>query len=257
MTNFENDKVSLSITNGFKVKINPTKIAFWLIKLVLIILIVGTIANVIIYNVAPSTDHKLAKIMQRFDLGHEPSIPAWYSSIALLGSSILLIIIALIKKSNKDKYVLHWFVLSFVFLYLSLDEAVMIHEMADDTLHSWLDSGGIIYFAWVIPGIFFVLLFTLFFTKFLINLEPRTRWLFIASGLVFVGGAIGLELIEGVIVDAQGIEGGFKSFQLTIAQTIEEGLEMFGIVLFIYALLEYINKHINLVVVKTSTREYN
>ena len=224
---------------------DPKRIAQRLALLVLIIVVVGTVANIIIYNVAPSTEHALAKLMKRFDLGHEPSLPNWYSSIALLAASMLLAIIASAEKFAASKDTSRWYTLAAGFLLMAVDEAILIHEMADAPLHEWLDTGGLLYFAWVIPYFIVVLLLGAFFLPFLLRLSSRTRSLFVISGTLFVSGAIGVELFEGLIVDSQGVERGFASLKLTFAQTIEEALEMFAIVLFIYALLDYLQIHAN------------
>ncbi len=92
----------------------------------------------------------------------------------------------------------------------------------------------------MIPGAAFGVAVGLFLLKVVWNIEPRTRWLIVTSGCIFVGGAIGIELIEGVIAEGAGIE----SLQLTFAQAVEEGCEMIGIALFIYALLDFISRRI-------------
>lgn len=67
-------------------------------------------------------------------------------------------------------------------------------------------------------------------------ITEKIMYLFCISGAVFVAGAIGLELFEGHHYERHG------SIDLTFAifYTVEEFLEMFGIVLFIYTLLAYI-----------------
>jgi hypothetical protein len=223
--------------------VRPKRVARALAVLVLVLVAVGAVANVMIYNVAPSTDHALAAVMKRFDLGHEPSIPNWYSSLALLAASVLLAVIAKAEKIVRSPESWYWAALSGVFFFLAVDEAVQIHEMAGSPVREFLNTGGALFFAWVIPYSVLVLLVGMFFLRFLIRLDSRTRRLFLLSAVLFVSGAIGIELIEGVIVDQYGVQGGFISLRLTIAQVIEEALEMFAIVLFIYSLLEYMQGH--------------
>ena len=229
---------------GLTIAVRPKQIARWLALLVLAIVILGVIANIVIYNVAPTTDHAIAKLMNRFDLGHEPSIPSWYSSIALLAASMLLALIAYAEKLIGSIDRSRWTLLSIVFLLLAADEAVMIHEMADAPLHQWLNTSGFLYFAWVIPYSIIVIVLGSFLLPFILRLDRTTRILFVISGAMFVSGAIGVELIEGAIVDRSGVEGGFTSMQLTFAQALEEALELFAIVLFIYALLDYLKRRV-------------
>ena len=230
------------------IAIQPEKVAKWLLIIVFAIVVLGAIANIMIYNIAPSTDHPVAKFMKRFDLGHEPSLPNWYSSVALLVTSILFTIIASIERTRNSVDRARWVILAILFFILALDEAIMIHEMADKPMRDWLNKDGLLYFAWVIPYSILVFLLALFFMPFMLRLDFRTRCLLIASAIMFIVGAIGIELVEGLIVTEYGVEGGFVSMRLTIAQVIEEALEMLAVVLCIYALLDYLQRHIGALV---------
>lgn len=234
--------------------LNPITILRVLLIVISVLVITGTIANVIIYHVAASPEDKLAKLMHRFDLGHEPSIPAWYSSLALVVCSGLLAVIAVVKMRRKQPYVAHWFGLTAMFLLMGLDEAIMIHEMTDDILHRRLNTSGFLYFAWVIPGMVVVLAVGVTFWNFLRHLDARTRWFFVLSGTVFVSGAIGMELIAGMIFT---VGAGVESLAHTASQAVEEALEMLGVVLFMYALLEFIGRDIGPIVIDTGAPRGN
>jgi hypothetical protein len=220
--------------------VRPMRVARFLVCAVAIVTTVGTIANLAIFHVAPSPDHALAKFLHRFDLGFEPSIPAWLSSLGLLTCAILLGLIAIVKRRATEPFVISWTVLALLFVCLSLDEAIMIHEMVDTAMVSWFDTTGIFYFAWVLPGILFVAIVALVNIKFLLHLDRQTRLLFIASGALFVGGAIGMELFAGVVVEKYGV----ASVRHTAVQSVEESLEMLGVVLFIYALLKHLSQQV-------------
>lgn len=75
------------------------------------------------------------------------------------------------------------------------------------------------------------------YTRFIIHLAARTRSLFIIAGLIYIAGALGSELVSGRYYEVHG-ESGVTYF---IMITIEECLEMTGIVIFIYALTSYID----------------
>ena len=228
------------VDRGTRLTICPRRMARILSGLVLLLAVTGTIANYVIYNVAPHPEDKLARLMRRFDLGHEPSLPGWYSSIALLACSALLAVIARHALRARSRDVAAWAGLAVVFLLLAMDEALMFHEMLSNTLQAWLNSSGVLYFAWVLPGATFVLLVAALCARFLVRLERRTRLLFIISGVVFVSGAIGMELAAGVVVESWGVE----SLAHTAIQTCEESLEMFGVVMFLYALLDWMGRNI-------------
>ena len=235
--------------SGIEIIICPQRVARWMTMLVLTIVVVGTLARVVIYQVAPDPEHKLAHLMQRVDLSHEPSLPNWYSSLALLSSAVLLLVIATHKQRQRAADNIHWYGLSALFFLLALDEAIVIHEISDNTLHEWLGFGGVLYYAWIIPGAIFTLLVGLTFLGFLRQLEARTRWLFVAAGSIFVVGALGFEMVEGVFIETYGL----PSLAFTFAQSMAECLEMLGIVLFIFALLDYIQRHIGRIVLRVPT----
>jgi hypothetical protein len=222
--------------------IRPATIARGLTCLVILIAAIGATANYVIYNVAPDPEHSLARVMRRLDLGHEPSIPALYSSLAMMASAALLAVIAIAAWRSGANYRRHWIGLSILFVLLAIDESVMIHEMVDTVMHQAFGLGGALFFAWVIPGMMFVAIIGVIYLKFLRHLDSLTRWRFIGAAALFVFGAVGMEMVAGMIADSSL---GLQSLAHTISQTIEETCEMLGIVLFIYALLDYINMNIS------------
>ncbi len=179
-----------------------------------------------------------------FNINGEANFPSWFSSGILLLSSFLLAIIATSKKKTKDVYALHWKILAFIFLYLSIDEAAILHEMTVKPLREMFQLGGFFYYGWIVPAGLVVLVTGLAYVKFLINLPQRTKILFIIAGGIFVGGAIGMESFSG-LYDDMFIQGKIESDGFVIIfETIEEFMEMSGIVIFIHALLDYMNSQL-------------
>jgi len=67
-------------------------------------------------------------------------------------------------------------------------------------------------------------------------LPRQTMILFICAGVIFITGAVGIEIISAQEADLHGTE----SVLYSVLYTIEELCEMLGIVIFCYALLRYI-----------------
>jgi hypothetical protein len=173
-----------------------------------------------------------------FDVDYERSFPTIYSVLSLQVCSVLLGTIAyMTAKFQRGKQVRYWFVLSLLFLFLSFDEAISLHERLSGPLRRAFSPTGIFHHAWVIPGIVFVLVCLLIFFNFLMSLPPKIRFLFFLSGIIFVSGSIGMELAGGYWVSHYGAQ----NFISSLLVTIEEFLEMLGIVFFIYALLIHLN----------------
>ena len=218
------------------VYISVEKVLKVLLCIVATLIITGTTANFITHKVAPTPEHKLAKLMNRFDINHEPSIPAWYSASALLVSSALLALTGIAKRQQRHPLFKHWLVLSVVFLGLSIDEAARFHEMIHTAIIAYVDVHGVLTFPWVVPALIFVAAVGICYIPFLRQIDRRTAKLFLAAGAVYVMGAVGMEIIAGPVVE----EYGMPSTPHMICEAIEETLEMLGIVAFIYALLDHL-----------------
>ncbi len=172
-----------------------------------------------------------------FYVDGEENIPALYSASTLLLCSILLAIISHGKKVVGNRYFRHWGALSIIFLLLFWDELLSFHERLIDPLRSTFQASGILYFTWVIPGVIFVCLIGLSFWRFLSALPTKTRLLFSVAAIVYVGGTLGMELVGGYYANFYSQE----NMTYAVIATIEEGLEMLGIAVFIYALLSYMS----------------
>jgi hypothetical protein len=176
-----------------------------------------------------------------FNLDEEATFPAFFSSVLLLLSAILLFVISTEKKG--EKYYRRWQVLGFVFLFLCLDEIISIHEEVAVEVQLRLfdqrgfgDLNGFFYYSWVIPYAVFFLVVALYFFKFVLSLPPKIRNLFILAGCVYVSGALGCELIEGFY--KKNYPG--NSSMMGLYVVIEEIFEMLGITIFVYALLLHV-----------------
>jgi hypothetical protein len=149
----------------------------------------------------------------------------------------LLSTIALIQASKRKPYFRHWQLLAVIFLYLSLDEAVAIHEKWSNPVKSLLSTDGLFYHAWVIPAILFVSVFLMLYLRFLAHLPPKTRRLFKISSIIYITGAIGFEMISGALINS----GGTKGLAYILCTHVEEGLELLGLSIFLYGLLDYMS----------------
>ncbi|MEG4293219.1 hypothetical protein Q5692_34700 [Microcoleus sp. C2C3] len=132
---------------------------------------------------------------QAFNLDAEKNIPTLYSCLALLFSSFLLGAIAYAKNLDSDRYKNHWKILSFIFFFLSLDEAGSLHEMLIEPMRGLLNATGVFYFTWIVPIGFLVAIFLFSYSKFVLHLPVSTKKLFVAACALYIGGSIGMEMI--------------------------------------------------------------
>jgi hypothetical protein len=179
----------------------------------------------------------LKGLVPLFYIDKEENIPTYFSLLLLLFAALLLAVITLLNGKQRTPHVSKWAILSFGFLFMAYDEAFQVHERLVTPVRTLLgDSNlGVFYYAWVIPGIALVLVLALFFLRFLLHLPAITRLRFMMAATLYIGGAIGFELIEGRYAELHGE----RNFTYSMIVTIEESLEMGGLIVFIWALLKY------------------
>lgn len=215
---------------------SPSEIVKWLLWAIFF-LSLGHIAAFIEDYVRHAYSKTAKNIIRYFDFNLENNVPTWFSLLILAFAAVLLFVIYIHKKRNHVKGAFYWLVLGLIFIFLSIDESVQIHEEVAKILRPKLgnDVSGLLYWAWVIPYGLFVIGAGFFFMRFVLNLPKQTRNLFFISGFMFVSGALGLEFVEGYFYKIYGLDHIYNR----ILYFVEELLEMGGVTLFIYALLDY------------------
>lgn len=222
----------------FQIPLNPGAVTPFLLRVVGCLVVLSSLSYVFQGFFRGS---RFAKFFSSaFSLDNEMNIPALYSALALLFSAVLLGVIAHAKNLDSSPYKQHWKILSFIFLYLSVDEAGQLHEKLITPMRSLLNASGFLYYTWVVPIGLLVVIFLLSYTKFLFHLPASTKKLFVAATAFYIGGAIGVELVGGYLVSTAGLNPLFYR----IAMTTEELFEMLGIVVFIHALISYIKTYV-------------
>lgn len=78
------------------------------------------------------------------------------------------------------------------------------------------------------------------FTRFYFHLPLRTRFLLAASAALYVGGALGMEVVSGFYWSENDFV--FDKFYRVLT-AIEESFENFGVILTIYTLVDYLAIH--------------
>jgi hypothetical protein len=187
-----------------------------------------------------------------FRLDGEANISAWYQSTALLLAAALLALIALSERRRSGRLALYWSGLALIFLYLSVDEEAIIHEMAIKPIRSAFHPTGLLYYGWIVPAGTCVLLFLLAYLRFLGQLPAATRLRFLVAGFIYVSGALGLEALSGLFVERHGEQG----LGYVLSFHAEEVCEMTGIVIFLHALLSYMQSHLAHVSIRFGVGEH-
>ena len=214
--------------------LSPRKITLLLAAIAIVLIFASIMGDIMEYSV-PS-DRAAVRFNKKFNVDLAMTIPTYFNALILLFSGVLLTIIALLKKKTRDPHTINWFILAFLFWFMAMDETISLHEFLIKPLRSAFNTSGLLYFAWVIVAIPLLVLLAITYRKFLLNLPIRIRILILLAGTLYVVSALGLEMVGGWYFE----QFGGNRIPYIVLTTIEETLEMTGILIFIYALLKYL-----------------
>ena len=224
----------------FHLKLYPRKTALFFLSIVVLLTVLHGITQAMFLS---TLNEDLLELTEYFDLDIEKNIPSLYSAFAILCSSLLFFCIASLEKKQQERR-RYWLGLAAVFLFLSLDEAFALHEGLGDYTEELIKSTGILeatgllYFPWIIPYSMLTSILGLLYFRFIFGLPRRIMLLMILSAIIFLTGAVGFDMVGGKEAELHG----YYSNRYIVLYTIEEFLEMIGIVLLIYTLLAYIEQ---------------
>jgi len=183
-----------------------------------------------------------------FDLDRENSIPTWFSMMNLLLSSVLAFVIYNHCRPAKGRDCHYWLMLGILFLGLSAEEVIGIHERITH-FHNLRGSDIklISLNAWVVYGAVFAASTALYFVPFLLRLERRMALMILLSGGIFLSGALLSEFLQTLMwdnhprmwSDGETLPPARPSDFLVF---LEEAGEMYGVALFNSTLFAIIHR---------------
>ena len=193
-------------------------------------------------------DIRLRGVAHFLYVNEERNLPTAYASLLLATATLLLVVVCALEARRGGGALRYWVVLTCGFAWMTADEALSFHERAMRPMRRLLGSDelGILYHAWIVPGLVIVAVLAAFFARFLLRLPSPTRGRFLFAASLYLAGAIGFEMIGGYFDEKHGIdalvsagETGLLMLQYGVLTTTEESLEMAGVIFFIWALLGY------------------
>jgi hypothetical protein len=168
------------------------------------------------------------------------NLATWYSSMLLSGCALLLGVIATAVRRQAAGGWLPWAGLALTFVGLSIDDLCRFHEMMSDPMDQLFEYPGPLHYSWVIPGAVFVLMFVGAFARFLIRLPRRSRWSFVGAGALFIGGALGMEMVLGIQTKSHGS----NNLTFDILLSTKKLMQLLGSTVFLCALLAHVRDHL-------------
>jgi len=234
--------------------LNAKAVLWFLIKILMVLVVLNLITIALENYLNNHTDSTITGsqafkgyVTGMFSFDVEKNIPSYFSTITFLISAILLFgISSQVKSSNQPLNFRKWYLMGCTFVWLALDELFSLHELLIKPTRIFLknmlqqENLGFLHFAWVLPYVLLFVFMGLYFYKFIFGLPRKTLINFIAAGVVFITGAVGLEMVGGYYVSSGGNE---LNMTYKLCTVLEEVLEILGIIIFIYSLIKHIEEH--------------
>jgi hypothetical protein len=189
----------------------------------------------VVTNVSYATMHRAPDRFQRFvDVNGEGNLPTWYSVVLLAASAAAVWTIGQQRRRSRTADASAWCVLALVVAVMSLDEMVSLHEAAGKAISDRVDLPVLGKYAWIVPGGVAAIGAARVLHRAVRSVPPLTRRRLVGAASVFIGAALGVEVLEALLLNDGRNYLGDGMHVLTGAQ---ECFEMLGVVLFLYALL--------------------
>ncbi len=220
------------------------------LKTVLILLTFHVMAVIVMLTLENKT---VLKYMSIFYFDTERNLPSTYSALAIAFCAYLLWEISSLKTEIFNKRSKYWKFISVTFLFLAIDEYTSIHEHAGHIVKLFSDK-VFPFHGWYIPLLAALGLISIFFMKFYFQLPKTTRLNFLYSGVIFITGAVGFDILSAIVLE--NYEDGLnKSIIIYTCVTIEELLEMIGIIFFMNTLLGYLINDLKKIKIKVKVKD--
>ena len=176
-----------------------------------------------------------------FDVDQEANLPTFFNTALLLIVSLLSALG--FRATGRKEW--PWRLLLFVFMIMALDESTQLHEKLVNTTRRALDivvgDVGFLYFAWVVPYTLLLFGFSMVMLPFLARLPKGTGTGLVLGGGVYVSGAVVCEMIGSDIARPfASVQQALHSPAYVAIYTVEETLEMCGLIIAIHALMRWL-----------------
>jgi hypothetical protein len=173
-----------------------------------------------------------------FDMDLENNMPAFFNAgLFFFGAALFY----LAGRSEERRQRRPWYLLALVFLFLGIDEGSQVHEqfmIVTLKLIGWNKHHmGWLYYAWTIPYGLAAIALGIVLLRFMLKLHAITRKRLVLSGAIYIAGAVVCEMWSGKIAEAANDTDLPYNIAYSMVITLEESLEMLGLILCIDALM--------------------
>lgn len=196
-----------------------------------------------------ATPKRLTGLIALFNMVEERSLANFISATALLAAALVSTLAALSCRNGSRALRRGWWASSVILLFLAIDEGAGIHDLLSGAGQRAMDSHGLFFIGWVAPYMVLAVATGMILLPFIWKLPRATMSRLMAAGIVYIGSAMGMEMLEGLLME-QSVNGAALSAVnmevinhtviMVVLVSIEEVGEMFGVALALRALLMHI-----------------
>jgi len=200
------------------------RVAFTLVAVTIVLVIVHVLAMQANFNSDLGLKEKFGFHYWQiafFDLDEEESFGTWFNSGLLLIAAVLLMHRARVLRAQEDAWHTWWQIMGIGFCVLSMDEIAGMHEWMNSMMEDT---------PWTVVGFMIFGLVALVYLPFLWHHRWRTGLLLLLAGAIYGGGAVGIEHFT---------DSDVNSLHYNMWTTLEEGMEMLGVIVLIYTMLDH------------------
>lgn len=179
----------------------------------------------------------LADFLALLNGGHERSLASWWTSALLMACCGTAIVAGRLARNTGGDAARRagraWIVLAVVFGLLSLDEIVSLHERGAEWAAAVFETGSLLAsLGWTIPAALVLVVSLVVLVPAIRAVPPRPRTIILAGLATSIAGALGMEVLNVLLVDA-----GARYLWRHLVMTLEEAAEMVGVVIVLLGVL--------------------
>jgi hypothetical protein len=182
--------------------VRVVRVGWWLLG-------VSVVLNVLSMAVPALIDHPLTtergEIRVYFDVFSEGNLPTWWSVGLLVLTAVVHAVTGALAVARRVRGAWAWFVSAGMLGALSLDDHTSLHERLERVGQSWVTFERFPGY-WLVPGIAAGIVVATALGLLAARLRGAARWCMIAGVVLLLGSAMGMELVQGLLV-AEGESG--------------------------------------------------
>lgn len=231
-----------------------TRLLFTVLGILVVLHLIVAFCHVVLH-------WRLEALTQLLDLDLESNVPTFFNALLFFIAAALFYMHG---KAALPKMRMGWHVMAGVFVFLGFDEGSQIHEKFMLVTLRLLNNGsqtgtdlGWFYYAWVIPYGLAAIALVLVLSRWLLALPPAVRNGLVLSGIVYVFGAVFLEMAGAKLIRTLPFQDAslfpwmpcevyedpsscwmYMDARYIALYTLEETFEMIGLILCIHYLLK-------------------